>query len=325
MRILITSIGSTTSIGVIKFVKALNRNIEIIGTDINPGNRIAGSSLVDSFFKVPLNTDPDYINEMIRIVKEKSVKIFIPIHDHEIEILSKETERFKNLDCKIIVSSFSTIKSVNNKYSFGKRLQDSNILTPATYRIEDWGKTGFQDSGFWILKPLRGVSSRGIFKGSIEEIRTLIEKNETFKSTYVIQKFIAGKEYTVDVFVKNKEAYCIIPRIRDEIREGICYKSYTVANEKFAEPVNNIIRLYDFYGPINIQFIESVDNKLYCIECNPRFGGSSVTSLYAGVNLFQFIIDDFEKKPLSFCNNYKNIYMTRYWEEIVYENQCNHI
>ena len=320
MRILITSIGSTPSIGVIKFVKALKKHIDIIGTDTNAANRIAGSYLVDFFFKVPINTNPGYIDNILKIVKEKKVQILIPIHDHEIEILSKEAKKFTDIGCKIIVSGFATIKSVNNKYAFAKLLEESNILTPSTYCIDEWQKKYFKNSDFWILKPLRGVSSRGIFKGVTNEIKSLIEKNEIFKSDYTIQEFITGEEYTVDVFVKNKEAYCIVPRVRDEIREGICYKSHTVPNEKFVSIVKNIIHLYDFYGPINIQFIQSTDNKLYCIECNPRFGGSSVNTLYAGINLFQLILDDFEKKPLSFCNNYKNIYMTRYWEEIVYEN-----
>jgi hypothetical protein len=35
MKVLVTSIGSTPSIGVVKFIKATKRNIEIIGTDIN--------------------------------------------------------------------------------------------------------------------------------------------------------------------------------------------------------------------------------------------------------------------------------------------------
>ncbi len=320
MRVLVTSIGSTPSIGVVKFIRALNRNINITGTDINFDNRIAGSSFVDSFFRVPLNNDDGYLEEMLRIVKKNNIQILIPIHDYEIEVLTKETEKFKSVGCKIIASDAATIQIVNDKYAFSKLLQNSQILTPSTYSIDEWERMDFQATDFWILKPLRGVSSRGIFKGLTDEIRVLIEKNEIFKNTYTIQKFIAGQEYTVDVFVKNKEAYCMVPRVRDEIREGICYKCYTITNEKFVDPINNIIRLYDFYGPINIQFIESADNKLYCIECNPRFGGSSVTSLYAGINLFQFILDDFEEKPLSFCNNYKNIYMTRYWEEIVYEN-----
>lgn len=320
MRVLVTSIGSTPSIGVVKFIKATKRNIEIFGTDINCNDRIAGSSLVDSFFKVPLNTDPAYLGEILKIVQEENIQILIPIHDYEIEVLSKESEKIKELGCAVIVSTFQTIKSVNDKYAFSKLLASANILTPASYSIEQWKTMDFNETDPWILKPLRGVSSRGIYKGLTNEIKFLLEKNEINDNTYMIQQYISGKEYTVDVFVKNKKPYCVVPRVRDEIREGICYKSYTIPNEKFYNPITNIINLYDFYGPINIQFIESTDNNLYCIECNPRFGASSVTTLYAGINLFQFILDDFENKPLSLINNYKSIYMTRYWEEVIYEN-----
>ncbi len=320
MRVLVTSIGSTPSIGVVKFIKATKQSIDIFGTDINSKDRIAGSSFVDYFFKVPLNTDPDYLTVLLKIVKEESIQMLIPIHDYEIEVLSKEAEKFKKLGCTIIASEYLTIKSVNNKYAFAQLLSDSNILTPETYSIDQWGTATFNDSDSWILKPLRGVSSRGIQKGNTNEIRVFLEKESIGNSNYLIQRFILGKEYTVDIFVKNKKLYCNVPRVRDEIREGICYKCHTEANEKFQKPLNNIINLYDFYGPINLQFIESSDHNLYCIECNPRFGASSVTTLYAGINLFQFILDDFENRPLSIIDNYKSIYMTRFWEEVIYEN-----
>lgn len=321
MRVLITSIGSTTSIGVTKFIKAIKRNIEITGTDTNFKNKISGSFFVHNYFQVPLNTDPGYVDEMLRIVKLKSIQILIPIHDLEMHVLSNETQKFKDLGCSVIVSAFSTVRNVNDKYAFAQLLQGSAILTPATYSVGEWEQKHFTNADCWILKPLHGVSSRGIHKGDTNKIKQLIGKKEINKSEHTIQAFVQGKEYTVDVFVKNKKAYCIVPRVREEVREGLCYKSYTLPNEKFNDPVNNIIALFDFYGPINIQFIEgALDKKLYCIECNPRFGGSSVTTLYAGVNLFQFILDDFEHKPITVCEEHKNIFMTRYWEEVVYEN-----
>ncbi len=319
MRVLVTSIGSTPSIGVVKFIRATKREIEIVGTDINFNCRIAGASLVDSFFKVPLNTDPAYLGEMLKIIKKENIQILVPIHDYEIEVLSQETEKIQALGCTIITSSFQTIRSVNDKYAFAQLLKKENILTPVTYSVGQWQSMTFNEAEIWIMKPLRGVSSKGIYKGDTNEINFLLEKAGIDDSTYMIQQYVPGEEYTVDVFVKNKKSYCIVPRVREEIREGICYKCYTIPNEKFYDAVNHVINLYDFYGPINIQFIESADHKLYCIECNPRFGGSSVTTLYAGINLFQFILDDIENKQLTFINNYKSIYMTRYWEEVIYE------
>jgi carbamoyl-phosphate synthase large subunit len=319
MKVLITSIGSTPSIGVVKFIKASQRDVEIIGTDINCENRIAGSSLVHKFLKVPPFSDVNYLDAMMNIVIENRIQILIPIHDDELQELSKVTEKFKEFGCTIIVSKFATIEAVNDKYTFAKLLYESNILTPPTYSPEQWEKMDFSEMDFWIMKPLKGVSSRGIYKGSTNEILLLLKKFAKNKHLYIIQEFISGKEYTLDLFVKDKITYCIVPRVREETRDGLCYKSYTVQNEKFCDVINKILPLYDFYGPINIQFIEASDGRLYCIECNPRFGGSSVTTLYAGINLFQFILDEFENKPISFCSDYKKIFMTRYWEEVVYE------
>jgi glutathione synthase/RimK-type ligase-like ATP-grasp enzyme len=190
MKVLVTSIGSTTSIGVVKFIRAIQRNIEITGTDTNFNNRIAGSFFVHNFFQVPLNTEPHYLDEMLRIVKQNRIDILIPVHDQEMQVLSNEAEKFKNIGCTVVVSTFSTVRAVNDKYAFAQLLLRSNILTPATYSVADWQRNVFGGRDMWMLKPIYGVSSRGIHKGNTSEISLLLQKNEIDNATYTIQEFI---------------------------------------------------------------------------------------------------------------------------------------
>jgi carbamoyl-phosphate synthase large subunit len=199
-------------------------------------------------------------------------------------------------------------------------LESNHVLVPKTFSLNDWvSNTALQPASKWILKPVNGVSSRGIIIANTIELRNTIA-TRVIKEDYLVQEYISGTEYTVDVFVKNKIPYCVVPRIREEVREGLCYKASTLDNKDFLEPVKKILPLFDFYGPINIQFIrDHITNKLYCIECNPRFGGSSVISLYAGINLFDLIIKDYQKEELEINNKYQFVYMTRYWEEVYYD------
>lgn len=319
-NVLVTSVGSTTAIGIIKFIQKSSANVFVIGTDINDENRIAGSSFCQAFYQIPPYYNESYITRIEEIVCKHKVDFIIPVHDQELEKLSRHREQLNKHNCKIISSSISTIELVNNKYSFAQLLQNKGISTPKTFAVADWLESTEEEENKWLLKPINGVSGRGILIGNRKEIKSFVDSVET-KSDFIIQEYITGIEYTIDVFVKNKVPYCIIPRIRKEVREGLCYKAATVSNSEFIYPVESIVKLLDFYGPINLQFIkDEVNGRLYCIECNPRFGGSSIITLRAGVNLFDFIINDFENQQLVSYDNYKIVYMARYWEEVFYEN-----
>ena len=320
-KVLITSIGSTTSIGVIKFIRKCKSNsIFIFGTDINEEKKNAGSALVDKFYKVPSFNNPDYLPFIKNIVRQHGINIIVPIHDYEIEVLSCSINEFAELGCKVIVSSYETVKLVNDKFLFENLLSKNGILSPKTYKIGQWQNQKIETKAKWVLKPMQGVGSKGIYIGNRNAIDRVIADKALSGENYIIQEFIEGTEYTVDMFIKAKKATCIVPRIRVEVREGLCYKASTESNREFVEIINKIISHFDFYGPINIQFIkQDISGDLYCIECNPRFGGSSVITLYAGINLFDFILEDMENQSLQYNSHYKEIYMNRYWEEVYYE------
>jgi len=319
LHVLITSMGSTTSIGIAKMARASASHISIFGTDINAFDRIAGSAFCDRFFTVPPFSAPDYLEAMKGIVQEHGIHIIIPVHDQELETLARHASVFQALGCRIVASSYKTVEQVNDKLLFTERLHQHGIAVPLTYSVAQWLAAGSaRKEGKWIMKPNNGVSSRGIVTGSIAQIDEQLRSNQ-IRDGYLIQQFVEGEEFTVDTFVKDGVPYCVVPRSRAEIREGLCYKAYTLPNEAFVQPVKEIVALFDFYGPINIQFLKDrTSGDLYCLECNPRFGGTSILSHHAGVNLFDMVVDDYMGRPLSFVSDYKQVYMTRYWEEQCY-------
>jgi carbamoyl-phosphate synthase large subunit len=319
-NVLVTSVGSTTSIGIIKCIRQSSFDVQTVGTDINNYDRIAGSSLCDKFYKVPPFYHEEYISALKDVVSQNKIDFIIPVHDQEVEQLASCDQQFSDLNCKVITSGFSTIKAANDKLHFARTLADAGIAVPPTYEISNWHPAQGLEKKNWLLKPISGVSSRGISIGSAADLKSIISSKQ-LNGGYIVQEFIDGIEFTVDVFVKEKVPYCIVPRVRDEVREGLCYKAHTVPNTDFVRPVNAILQLFDFYGPINLQFIQDRrTNELFCIECNPRFGGTSIITLHAGINLFEMIINEYEGKQLQERYDYKPVFMTRYWEEIIYEN-----
>jgi carbamoyl-phosphate synthase large subunit len=85
MTVLITGVGSTPALSVIKGLRQQGTfRVRIIGTDIHPRNLIAGSSFCNGFYTVPPADDSQYIPMLLEICLREQVQVLIPIIDSEL-------------------------------------------------------------------------------------------------------------------------------------------------------------------------------------------------------------------------------------------------
>ena len=74
MNVLVTALGSFSAEAVIKSIKK-DLFCTVIGTDINPGEWLANSKLVDKIYWTPLATTGDlYIKRILKICQEESIE-----------------------------------------------------------------------------------------------------------------------------------------------------------------------------------------------------------------------------------------------------------
>ena len=133
------------------------------------------------------------------------------------------------------------------------------------------------------FKPKDGSSSIFAYKAeNEEELKAFSEQ----VPDYIIQPFIKGTEYTVDIFCDfdGKPVY-ITPRIRQAVRAGEVLKTKIVQDEKIITEMMSLVADYKPCGQITVQMIrqESTENDYY-IEINPRFGGGAPLSIKAGAD-----------------------------------------
>lgn len=150
MRILISSVGTATSIGLIKAFK--KENDYIVGMDINPYGYTAGSMLVDIFYRIPLAVDDSYLETIKDIINKEKVDIFIPINDIEVSIVSTMMNK---LGCKVIIPDLDTINLVRDKYLCNKKIESLNIPVPKMLKEDNINIKR-------ILKDKTSVGSKGI-------------------------------------------------------------------------------------------------------------------------------------------------------------------
>ena len=319
INILITGIGSTTAISVIKGLKKQTEyQIKIIGTDIFQKNSIAGSKFCDKFFVIPPATyESDYISELSRIVNNELIDILIPIVDIELEVIAKYKKAFKNTF--VLLSSYDTIITCNDKIKTYEFFNKFEIPTLRTFYFEDLNflKQKISDSSIkypFIAKPRKGVSSREVYEIRSVEENILIQRI----NNPIIQEKGNGSEYTIDIFGDGKQIISAVPRKRIETRAGISYKGETVKNDKLIEYAHKIYKNLKFIGPANFQcFLTEEQVKFF--DINPRFSGSLPLTIEAGINTTLLGIQLAMNIPLKPINDFKEIKMSRYWEEIYYE------
>ncbi len=187
------------------------------------------------------------------------------------------------------------------------------------------------------------MGSAGVFKVN-DKIQLEFFKDYIKKP--IIQEFVEGTEYTIDVLCDLKgEIISIVPRERIEVRSGEVSKSKTVNHKEIIKAtldlVNKLkqyIEEYKVYckvasknfntlplekdealvmGPLTIQCIVTKEAEIKFIEINPRFGGGVPLSFESGVDYgkyFRYMVEEKEIKPI--IGNFKEITMLRYDEAI---------
>jgi len=232
-----------------------------------------------------------YIDELLFLIKQHQVDLIIPTGEHDLHKLSKSRERIENLGCKIFVSDPKVIDTCQDKFKFYKHLKQTNVPLPLTFSKD------------MILKPKRGSGSRGI---------KVIESQDC-----IIQEYLSGKEYTVDVFCDmSSKMISHVIRERVATKAGISTKSKVVQDKNISSIIEKVIKHLPIKGPACIQLKEDENGMPHVIECNPRLGGGTYVSTLAGVNCADIYINILLNKPNT-KQKPKKIVVTRYFEEIV--------
>jgi glutathione synthase/RimK-type ligase-like ATP-grasp enzyme len=229
----------------------------------------------------------DAIHDAIKTTK---ADIVLPIDVPTIHLISR-TGNFDQLPvvCPPL-ALHTTIDIVNDKQLFSQFLIKNNIPAPNTFIYDgtnlDYNK--IPESQFPILaKPIFGKGGEGI--EVIENISKLVDflKNNT-EERYIIQSYIRGFDIDCSVLCQNGKilAYTIQKAFLPPLKpfappSGIEF----LHNEKVLAVVTQLMKALNWSGVAHVDLRYDEDDKQpKVLEINPRFWGSLLGSLIAGVN-----------------------------------------
>ena len=255
----------------------LNINLIIYGADM------AGTAPALAYCnftrKVCAMKKPDYIPQLLEICRRDKIDLVIPTIDTDLLVLSRNADRFKEIGTKVLISGADMVGLCRDKNYTSDFFASCGLRAPEPVNDYHLYKGAYP----CFIKPKDGSSSIDAYKVNTEaELAMYAGKI----GDYIIQPFIEGKEYTVDIFCdfEGNPIY-ITPRERIAVRSGEVLKTKIELDNIMIDEAKRLIQSFKPCGPITVQLIrQKATGDNYYIEINPRYGGGAPLSIKAGAD-----------------------------------------
>jgi len=256
----------------------------------------------DKFAIVPSVYDADYINVLVKIVKDNKINAVISLNDLELPILSHNRKLIEKAGAKVIISEERVIDISFDKWKTAQFLTNIGVKSPKTYLSLDDALKAINNRELrfpLVIKPRCGSASIGVdfsenevelkLSYQLEKIRlerTILKeasKNDLTHSILVQEK-IQGEEYGMDVLNDFEGNYVgTFVRKKLSMRAGETEKAISIIDNRFEILGKTIGENLKHIGSLDCDIFE-YNGELYVLEFNPRFGGGYPFSHEAGVN-----------------------------------------
>ncbi|UTR12629.1 ATP-grasp domain-containing protein [Evansella sp. LMS18] len=306
INVLVTGIGGPTAQGIMRGL-ADKENIHIIGVDRREIN--SGIPLCDTFHKVPSARDEEsaYKNAIKDIVEKENVDVIFPSLHEEISIYHQFR---KELSAVVASPESEILPALTNKIETYRFLEETSLkeYVPKYFGFESSGELKeiieehFTDEKYIVAKQTSAHGALGYalltdretyLKGLEEGNKHLVPVEDYLQLQHsggeMVMEYLDGQEFSVDIYVYEGDVIATVPRERSGVASGIVLDGKVVYNKELIDISSAVAREIIRTGFINLQFITKGD-AYKLTDVNPRFCGSQIMSVGAGVNFPYLLI-----------------------------------
>ncbi len=346
LNVLVTGAGAPGIVGTIYSLKSNSDGVKvnIITCDIQPDS--VGRYLSNKFYQVPPPERSDFINALLDISDREKIEVILPQVTRELIPLAENKHLFESRGIRIAISSKRSIEIANDKWNITEAAIECGVPAPVSILTKNEREfiKAVQELGYpekkVVVKPRLSNGLRGLRILTEEKWdvnRFLSEKPESLEISLqdildilrkgnwpelIVQEFLPGIEYTVDVFRGNSEVIAI-PRLREKIRSGITFCAKIEFRKDLELYSISLAEKLDLKYSFGFQFKLSENGDPKLLECNPRIQGTMVASTFAGSNIIWWAIKEALGEKVEFKETKKIIYGTRfirYWGGVAVDN-----
>ena len=251
--------------------------LQIWGADIS--DTAPALYYCDRTVKVCRIKDANYIPQLLDLCSNEHIDALIPTIDTDLLVLSQNKQKFSEIGTLAVISDKDKIKLCRDKRYTADYFNSIGLHSP--HPVDDYKR---YEAGFpAFIKPKDGSSSISAYKvNNIDELKTYASEIPD----YIVQPFIEGTEYTIDIFCDfTGNPIFITPRIRSAVRSGEVLKTEIREDDTMIAEMKKLVADYKPCGAITVQLIKEKQSGInYYIEINPRYGGGAPLSMKAGAD-----------------------------------------
>jgi len=323
LGVLFTCIGRRVSLlnSFAAAARRLKMDLSLFGTDSTELS--SALQLCNKGFLVKPTTHPDYIKQLLSIVRANRVKLLVPTVDLDLKLLAQHKPKFAAMGCCVLVSTPDVVDICQDKRKTYRFLRKNGFDTPVTLSVRtalsklQSRRAGTKFDWPCFLKPWDGYASRG--NAVVNNRKELLFFAKRIPNC-IVQEFIKGTEHTCDIYVDfGMKVRCVVPRKRIEVRAGEVSKGQVVKHPHIMSEAARLVEtLGAGPGVITLQLFLTEDDEVKFIEVNPRFGGGVPLSIKAGANFPKWILQELlgRKTNIRFDGFKDNLIMLRYDGEV---------
>ena len=296
MKILFTSAGRRVEL-VQAYKEAAVENgldLEIIGGDVSAS--APALCFCDKSVVLPPIKDSSYIPFLKEYCMTENVSALIPTIDTDLLLLAENKDSFGKT--KVVISNLDKIRICRDKRLTAEYFRSLGLKSPMTVD----NVTKYTETFPAFIKPMDGSASINAFKvETMEELNNMAQR----VPNYIIQQYVSGTEYTVDIFGDfSGNPILITPRIRLSVRAGEVLKTKIDLDSKIIDEMKVLVADFKPCGAITVQLIrDNITGEDYYLEINPRYGGGAPLSIKAGANSADVMLKLLSGQQMSYMEN----------------------
>jgi len=284
----------------IKYFKdALASGGQVIAVDADP----MAPALFEAnlSFVVPKFNDPEYVNVILQLCREHHIGLLVSLNDLELPILAEAKNKFKAEGINIVVPFPEVVDICFDKWKTVKFIKYCGLKTPLTCLTLKDSKQKLEKKEWeypLMIKPRWGSASLHLeivhnereLQLAYELVTRRLENSRQFKnsgtdSSVLIQEYLKGQEYGLDVVNDLEGKYkATFVKKKLSMRAGETDRAITEDNPALQKVGETLGKKLGHIGNLDCDIFVT-KKGIYVLEMNPRFGGGYPFSHVAGANL----------------------------------------
>lgn len=328
-RILLTGMGAPGTPGTVACLRVEPVHIQGADASDNPPN----TALADAgTVRLPHASSPDYVERLIAAADWCDA--ILPQTTAEVEVLARHKALIESESgARVCTAPYEAVQRSNSNHDVMSAAAEIGLPAPRWTRVCDGSGLADAAAKFgerpFVVKPDRGNGSRGVRIVNRQGARRRYftekpgadcswpELRDTLGPgacpPLIVMDYLPGREYTVDCFRGRDGITHVRPRLRVAMRGGISTHTRLEMRADLIDYSQRLAEALGLSGAFGFQFIEGQDGTPRVIECNPRIQGTSVASMYAGLNLPLCAVRDALGLPVTITEPPASVEYRRVW------------